>query len=85
MFNTKVLFTEVIKAYLFIKNICKLNKYVKKRNYFVFIIHQLNKHDVKHFKSGALRTITNVTRSMKKVIPSQLYLKDFVHKYKTAF
>ena len=45
-------------------------KYVKKRNYFVFIIHQVNKHgvsrnciteaDVKHFKSGALRTITNV-------------------------
>ena len=50
------------------------NKYVKKRNYFVFIIHQVNKHgvsrrwfteaDVKHFKSVALRTTTNITRTM---------------------
>ena len=49
------------------------NKYVKEINYFVFIIHQGNKHavsrlwftekDAKHFKSGALRTITNITRS----------------------
>ena len=50
-------------------NIC-----VKKINYFVFIIHKVNKHrvcrrwftetNVKDFKSGALRTITNTTRSM---------------------
>ena len=42
----------------------------KKRNYFVFIIHQVNKHgvsrkwfteaDIKHFQSGALRTITQM-------------------------
>ena len=46
----------------------------KKRNYFVFIIHQVNKHGVstnwfteadgKHFRSSALRTITNTIRSM---------------------
>ena len=50
------------------------NKYVKRRNYFVFIIHQLNKHGVsrrwfteaylKDFESGALRPITNITWSM---------------------
>ena len=43
--------------------------------------------DVKHFKSGALRTIS--TRSMvnwkKKRIPSQVYFKDFVHRYRKAF
>ena len=47
---------------------------VKKRNYFVFILHQVNNHGVsrrwftetdgKHFKRGALGTITNITRSM---------------------
>ena len=47
--------------------------YAKKRNYFVFIIHQVNKCgvsrrwfseiDVKDFKSGALRTATNTTRT----------------------
>ena len=51
-----------------------MNIYVKKINYFVFIIHQVNKHgvsrrwfteaDVKDFKSGALRTIPNITRGM---------------------
>ena len=51
---------------------CKLKKYIKKINYFVFIIHQVNNHrvsrkcftetDVKHFKSGALQTVT--TKSM---------------------
>ena len=30
--------------------------------------------DVKHFKSGALRTI-----------PSQVYFKDFVHRYRKTF
>ena len=45
-----------------------------RRNYFLFIIYQVNKHessgrwfteaDVKGFKSGALRTITNIARSM---------------------
>ena len=49
------------------------NIYVEKRNYFAFIIHQANKHevsrrwfietDVKDFKSGALRTTTNITRT----------------------
>ena len=49
-------------------------KYVTKRNYFVFVTHQVNKHgvsrrwfteaNVEHFKSGALKTITNITRSM---------------------
>ena len=44
--------------------------------------------DVKNFKSGALRTITNITRSTvnsKKRIPSQVYFKDFLHRYRTAF
>ena len=45
--------------------------------------------DVKHFKSGALRTITNITKSMinwkKKRFPSLAYFKDFVHRYRTAF
>ena len=50
------------------------NKYVKKRNDFVFTIHHVNKDglsrrgctvtDVKHYMSGALRTIKNITRSM---------------------
>ena len=68
--------------------------YIKKKYYFTLIIHQVNKHrdsrrwfteaDVKHFKSGTLRTITNITRSMvnwkkKKRIPLQVYFKDFVH------
>ena len=51
-----------------------INKYVMKRNHFVFIIHQVNTHGVSRrwftethvqsFKSRALRTITNTTRSM---------------------
>ena len=46
----------------------------KENKSFVLIIHQVNNHgvsrrlvietDVKHFKSGALQTITNITRSM---------------------
>ena len=43
---------------------------------------------VKHFKSGALQTITNITKSMvnqKKKISSQVYFKDFVHRCRTAF
>ena len=46
-------------------------KYVKKINYFVVITHKVNNHgisrrcftetDVKYFKNGALRTITNIT------------------------
>ena len=37
--------------------------------------------DVKDFKSGALRTITNITRSTEnsKKKSSQMYFKDFVH------
>ena len=52
----------------------KTNTYVKKTNYFVFTMHQVNKHgvsrrwfteaDIKGFKSGTLRTITNITRCM---------------------
>ena len=48
--------------------------YVKKNiNYFVFIIHQVNKYGIsrwftesnaKHFTIGALRTITNAARSI---------------------
>ena len=48
--------------------------YIKKRNYFVFIIHQVNEQgvsrrcftdaDVKDFKSGALRIIRNIIRNM---------------------
>ena len=63
----------VISAYLFMQYTCKL-KYVKKRNCFVFIVHLVNKHgvstwwftevDTKHFKSGALRAMTNITSSM---------------------
>ena len=54
--------------------ICKLKEYVKKINYFVFIIHLVNNHrvsrrfftetNVKQFKSGILWTITNITRSI---------------------
>ena len=54
--------------------ICKFKKYANKINYFVFIIHQVNDHrvsgrwfteaDIKYFKIGALRTITNITRSI---------------------
>ena len=76
----------------------KINVYVKK-NYFVFIIHEVNKHgvsrrwfteaDVKNFKTGALRIITNLTRSLvnwkKKKISSQVYFKSFVHRYRAAF
>ena len=50
------------------------NKYVKKKNHFVFTIHHVNKDgvsrrgftvtDVKHYKSGALRAIKNITSSM---------------------
>ena len=51
----------------------KINIYVNKRNYFVFILHQVNKHgvsrrcsteaDVKDFKNGVFRTATNITRT----------------------
>ena len=51
---------------------CYLLFNAKKRNYFVFNMHQLNKHvvsrgwftetDFKHFESVALRTITNITK-----------------------
>ena len=61
------------------------NKYVKKINYFVFIIQQLNNHgvsrrwftetDVKHFKSGGLGIITNITRNMVN------WKKEFFHRY----
>ena len=60
--------------------------------------HQMNKlgvfsrwfteADVKYFKSGALRTVTNKARSMpamvnqKKKNPWQVYFKDFVHRYR---
>ena len=50
------------------------NIFIKKTTYFVFIIHQMNKHgvsrtyftetDVTHFKSGTLKTIKNITMSM---------------------
>ena len=53
------------------------DKSVEKRNDFVFIIHQVNKHrvsGVKHFKSGALRTITKRTRSMVN------WKKEFLHR-----
>ena len=46
---------------------------------------------VKHFKSDALRTIINIAvkehtfyGKLKKRIPSQMYFKDFVHRYRTA-
>ena len=42
--------------------------------------------DVKQFTSGALRTITNITRSMvnwKKMISSQVNFKDFGYRYKS--
>ena len=63
----------LVLTFLYNINVNK-NKYVKKRNYFVFVIHKVNKHgvssricfaesDTKNFKIGALRTITNITRS----------------------
>ena len=69
------------------------NKYIlKKINNFVFIIHQVYKHgvsrrrftktNVTHFKNSALRKITNMAE---KSIPSKVYFKDFVHRYRTAF
>ena len=77
------------------------NRYVKKRNYFVFIKHQVNIHgvsrrwitetDVKHFKSGTLRAITNVAEKeytfygQLKKINSQVYFKDFIRRHRTAF
>ena len=55
--------------------------YIKKRNYFLFIMHQVNKHgvswrwftkaDVKDFKSGALIATTNITRTGFKLRVSQ--------------
>ena len=58
------------------------NKYLKRRNYFVCIIQQVNKvsrrwfteTDVKYFKSDALRIITNITRSMVN------WKKEFLHR-----
>ena len=48
--------------------------------------------DIKYLKSGALRTITNIGNKkynlfgkLKKRIPLQVYIKDFVNRYKTAF
>ena len=43
--------------------------------------------DVKHFKSGALRTTTNIIRSMlnrKKRMLSQVCVKVFFHRYRKA-
>ena len=63
---------------------CYLLK-LKKINYFVFIIQQVNNHglsrrwvtetDNKHFKSGALEIITNITRNMVN------WKKEFLHRY----
>ena len=73
----------IISAYLFIQYPSKLKCIcLKKINYFVFIIHQVNKHgvsrwfteaDVKNFVSYALRTITNITRDMVN------WKKEFLH------
>ena len=48
--------------------------------------------NVKHFKGGVLRTITNTTAKehifdgkMKKKIFAQVYFKDFVYRYRTTF
>ena len=50
--------------------------------------------DIKYFKSGSLRTITNIAQKeytlydklkKKKRIPSQVYFKDFFHRYRTTF
>ena len=52
-----------------------MNKHGVSRRWFTEV-------DVKHFKSGTLRTIRNIIRSManwkKKKIHSQAYFKDFV-------
>ena len=47
--------------------------------------------DVKHFKSGALRTVINIAEKeysfygkLKKRILSHVYFKDFAHRYRTA-
>ena len=43
------------------------------------------------FKSGVLRMISNIAEEytfygkLKKRIPSQVYFKDFVHRYRTVF
>ena len=68
-------------------------KYIcKEKNYFVFIIYQVNNQgvfrrwftetDVKHFKSGALQAITNITswhsKLKKSRPPSQVYFQNLV-------
>ena len=47
--------------------------------------------DVKHFKSGTLRAITDVAEKeytfygQLKKIASQVYFKDFIRRHRTAF
>ena len=66
--------TNVLLPFCTIYMYIKINMSIKKINYFVFVVHQVNKHvvsrrwftkaDVRYFKSGALKTIPNITRSM---------------------
>ena len=70
------------------------NKNGKKMNYFVFIIHQMNKlgvsrswftgTDIKHFNKNRAGNIPSIL-IWKTWIPSQVQFKDFVHRYRTAF
>ena len=66
------------------------NKYVKKRNYFVFIIHRVNKHGVSRrwFTEAYVKNNHKYNQEygkLKKRIHLQVYFKDFVHRYRTAF
>ena len=63
----------LVLVFLYNIHVNIIKKCVNKRNYFVFIIHRVNKYgvsrrwftkaDVKDFKSCALRTTTNITRT----------------------
>ena len=80
--SQKYFLTNYIFIFPFFWITCKC--YLNYLIYFVFTIHHVNKHgvsrrwfteaDVKHFKIGTLRTITNITRCMVN------WKKEFLHK-----
>ena len=62
-----------------------MNKHGVSRRWFI-------EADVKHLKSGALRTITSINHKynqeyskLKKENSLKVYFKDFVHGYRTVF
>ena len=96
--NTNLSFKLLVLTFLYYMHIRKLKKICKEHIILSSFIQQVNNHIVsrkwfiktvvKHFKSGALQTITNITRRIvnwKKRIPSQVYFKEFVQRYRKAF